>query len=155
MFTMAHCPKTRHIKWCHLHSPTRRVNDISGGFGSDKKVRYWAGSGRVEVLKYFIAYFRVTYLFSGISRYLGYLGYTWYIGQTPNVGYSRNIGQYPIFKVTRYLVISKTGSGIKKCRVAGGYRLPVGLWSSREALQLRAYQLVRLLVLQLHHHCLY
>ena len=43
----------------------------------------------------------------------------------------------------------------KECWVAGGYWVPVGPWSCGGAVQLRAYQLVRLLVLELQHNCLY
>ena len=51
-------------------------------------------------------------------------------GSTRNFGFTRNIGEYPMFWVTRYPMISKTESGRvgyrNKYRVAGRVRVPAG-----------------------------
>ena len=56
-------------------------------------------------------------------------------GRTRNFGFTRNIGQYPLFRVTRYPMISKTELGRvgyqKKYRVAGWVRVPAGHCSGR------------------------
>ena len=46
--------------------------NIGSGRVLDKIPGCGSGSGRVGVLKYSIVYFRVSYLLSGISGYLGY-----------------------------------------------------------------------------------
>ena len=54
-------------------SKARRVGffQYRTGLGRVLKSRIAGGLGRVGVLKYSIGYFRVSYLFSGISGYFG------------------------------------------------------------------------------------
>ena len=82
---------------------------MAGGFGSGRKVEF------------LIRYFRVPYLLSGISGYVGiygYLGYTRYSGLPDISGY---------LIPNDFQKLNQIGSGIEeKSLVAGGSWVPVG-----------------------------
>ena len=57
-----------------VKASVQRVGFFNIGLGRvlDKIPGSWSGSGRVGVSKYKIGYFRVSFLLSGISGYVGY-----------------------------------------------------------------------------------
>ena len=61
----------------HGQCPAGRIFQYRVGSGRvvDKIPGSGSGSGRVGVSKYMIGYFRVSFLFSGISGISGYVGY--------------------------------------------------------------------------------
>ena len=100
-----------------------------------------SGSGqvRLEVLKYSIRYFRVTYLISGISGYVGYFRVFWVFKLYLMFGCTQNdrYAQYPmIFKtaldwVSENMLCSGWVSGTRCSLVKESTHLYRKIWTAR------------------------